>query len=136
MGGLLNEDIELGGHNAKTLLTERSSRDLSTQLAFEQDTRQPRGPRTWCVHPNFREYLMGLDEDWTKLGATPRLRRGRAAAPPRLSVAARDITTASPKCTKNQTLRRRGHGRGNQGRTVLLVTGGPGGDSADHGAAV
>ena len=67
---------------ATTLLTERSSRDLSTQLAFERDTRLfPCGPRLWFVHPNFGEYLMGLDENWTKLGATPRPRRGR---PPKI----------------------------------------------------
>ena len=65
----------------KTLLTERSSRDLSTQLAFEQDTRLPCRARPWCVHPSFGEYLMSLGEDWTKLGATPRLRRGR---PPKI----------------------------------------------------
>ena len=64
-----------------TLLTEQSSRDLSTQLAFEQDTSLPCAPRPWCVHLNFGECLMGLDENWTKLGATPRLRRGR---PPKI----------------------------------------------------
>ena len=62
------------------LLSERSLRDLPTQLRFEADTSLPAGPRPWVVDPRFGEWLMGLPEDWTRLGAPPRKRRGRPPA--------------------------------------------------------
>ena len=60
--------------------TERSLRDLPTQLRFEADTKMPASPRPWIVDPRFGEWTIGLPEDWTRLGAPPRKRRGRPPA--------------------------------------------------------
>ena len=60
-----------------SLLTERSLRDLPTQFRFEADTILPSGPRPWVVDPRFGEWLMGLPEEWTRVGAQPRKRKGR-----------------------------------------------------------
>ena len=58
-------------------LTERSLRDLPTQLLFEASIILPSGPRPWVVDPRFGGFLMALPEDWTKLGAVPQKMRGR-----------------------------------------------------------
>lgn len=47
------------------VLTERTIRDLGTQLRFEIDT--PDNVRSGDIHPHFTEWLMGYPVGWTRL---------------------------------------------------------------------